>query len=125
MSAGTRSGVNWMRWNSTPSALGEGLDRQRLGQAGHALDQEVAAGQEGDDHPLEQAVLADDDPLDLVEDLLERGLAASSAGTGLPALIWSARRRPRRRSRSGPRSRCRRSRRLPAGLARPVTIPIT
>ena len=52
--------------------VGEGVHGQRLGQAGHALDEQVAPGQESDDHPLEQDVLADDDPLDLIEHLLER-----------------------------------------------------
>ena len=52
--------------------LGERLDGHRLGQAGHALDEQVAAGQEGDDHPLEQVVLADDDLLDLVQQALHR-----------------------------------------------------
>ena len=52
--------------------LRERLHRHRLGEAGHALDEEVAAREQGDDHPLEQRVLADDDALDLVEHLLER-----------------------------------------------------
>ena len=64
--------MNWMRWNSPPIACGERLHRHRLGEPGHALDEEVAAGEQGDDHALEQRVLADDDALDLVEDLLER-----------------------------------------------------
>ena len=103
----------------------EGLHRQRLGQPGHALDEQVAAGHEGDDHPLEQHVLADDDPLDLVEHLLERCLAGPSADTGLPGAhlagapaappavpIGTANPMPAKSS-------------APAGLARPVTIPIT
>ena len=52
--------------------LGEGLHRHRLGQPGHPLDKEVAAGEQCHDHALEQGVLADDDPLHLVEHLLER-----------------------------------------------------
>jgi hypothetical protein len=50
----------------------QGLHGQRLGQAGHAFDQQVALGQHGDQHALEEAVLADDDALDLVEDLLHQ-----------------------------------------------------
>ena len=57
--------------------LGERLHRHRLGEPGHALDEEVAAGQQGDDHALEQRVLADDHPLDLVEHLLERRSSVS------------------------------------------------
>ena len=54
--------------------VGEGLDRERLGEAGDALEQEVAAREERDEDPLEHLVLADDDPADLVED----GLAGQS-----------------------------------------------
>ena len=52
--------------------LRERLDGERLGQAGHALDQHVAAGQQGYDQPFEQDVLAHDGLLDLVEHLLDR-----------------------------------------------------
>ena len=52
--------------------LGERLHRHRLREPGHALDEKMAAREQGDDHPLEQRVLADDDALDLVEHLLER-----------------------------------------------------
>ena len=47
------------------------LDRQRLREAGHALDQEMASGDEADEHALEHLVLAGDDALDLDERLLE------------------------------------------------------
>ena len=55
--------------------LGQGLDRHGLGQAGHALDEDVAAREQRDDQPLQQVVLADDDLLDLVEQPLHRGRA--------------------------------------------------
>ena len=51
---------------------GERLHGQRLGQAGHALDEDVPAGQQRDQQPLEQHVLADDGLLDLVQHLLHR-----------------------------------------------------
>ena len=51
---------------------GERLDRQRLGHAGHTLEQQVALGQQADQHPLDQPVLADDHPLDLVDGSLQR-----------------------------------------------------
>ena len=38
---------------------------------GHALDQEVAAGEQADEHPLEHRLLAGDDAPDLEERLLE------------------------------------------------------
>ena len=69
-SAGTRSGVNWMRLEPAAHRAGERLDRQRLGQAGHALDQQVAAREQRDQHALEEVVLADDDLLHLVEQML-------------------------------------------------------
>ena len=52
--------------------VGDGLDRQRLGQPGHALQQHVASGQERHEHALEHRLLADDHPLDLEERRLER-----------------------------------------------------
>ena len=78
--------------------IGERLDRQRLGETGHALDEHVAAGEERDGQPFEQLVLPDDDLLHLVEHLLHRltvvgmavpwvlpsrvGSSVSSAGCG-------------------------------------------
>ena len=59
------------------------LDRQRLREAGHALDQEVAARDEADEHALEHLVLARDHPLDLDERLLE--LRPVVGGLGVPA----------------------------------------
>ena len=55
-----------------PDRLRERLHRHRLREAGHALDEQVATREQGDDHALEQRVLADDDALDLVQNLLER-----------------------------------------------------
>ena len=46
--------------------------RQRLGQARHALDQQVALREHGHHHAFEEAVLPDDDTLDLVEDALHQ-----------------------------------------------------
>ncbi len=45
--------------------LGEGLHRQRLGDARNTLEQHVPLGEQADEHPFDQLVLADDDPLDL------------------------------------------------------------
>ena len=59
--------MNWILRNGRSRALASAAHRPGLGQAGHALDQDVASGQEGDDEPLQQAPLADDlslDPLD-------------------------------------------------------------
>ena len=51
--------------------LGQGLDGERLGEAGHALDQHVAAGEQADQQAVEQVVLADDDLAQLGLDPLE------------------------------------------------------
>ena len=67
--------------------LGERLHRHRLGEPGHPLDEEVAACEQCDDHPLEQGVLADDDPLHLVEHLLERRVECGLVDSWLPHLV--------------------------------------
>ena len=71
MSDGMRSGVNWMRVNVPPSALRERRHGQRLAEAGDAFEEAVAAGEQADEHPLEDALLADDDAPKLDEHLLE------------------------------------------------------
>ena len=48
--------------------LGQGADQQRLGQAGHAGQQAVAAGEERDQQLIDGLVLADDDLAQLVAD---------------------------------------------------------
>lgn len=60
MSAGSRSGVNWMRWNFGFQAGGQVLDRLGLGQSGGALDQQVAVGEQGDQQPVDQPLLTED-----------------------------------------------------------------
>ena len=71
-SAGTRSGVNWMRWKLPRTVRGERLHRQRLGEARHAFDQQVPLREDRHQHALEEVVLADDDLLHLVEDALHQ-----------------------------------------------------
>ena len=65
--------MNWMRLNSPPIASASVLMAIVLARPGHALDEDVAAGEERDDQPLQQVVLADDDLLDLVQQALHRG----------------------------------------------------
>ena len=38
----------------------EGADEERLGEAGHALEQHMAVGQQGDEHALDDGILAND-----------------------------------------------------------------
>ncbi len=64
--------MNWIRLNSPPIEFGEGTDGHGLGETGNALHEDVTAGQQRDDQPFEQVVLADDDLLDLVEQSLHR-----------------------------------------------------
>ena len=60
---------------------GEGLADEGLGQAGHALEQAVAARQEAHDQALDGPVLADDDLLDLEDRGLEAlGVVGGGAG---------------------------------------------
>ena len=60
--------------------VAERAHRQRLGEAGHALEQHVAAGEQTDEDALDHVRLADDDLADLGEDPLDEGaLAATSS----------------------------------------------
>src|SRR5690606_13828017 len=47
-------------------ALGQGAHQHRLAETGHALEQRVAAAQDGGDDALDDLVLADDQRRDLV-----------------------------------------------------------
>ena len=65
MSPGIRSGVNCTRLVSTDERRGEGAHQQRLGDAGHALHQHVAAAEQRDEQAGDGGVLADDGLADL------------------------------------------------------------
>ena len=60
MSLGIRSGVNWTRLKRQVERLRDGLDHEGLGQAGHADEQGVAAGEDGGEDAVDHVVLADD-----------------------------------------------------------------
>ena len=60
----------------------EGLDRQGLGEAGDALEQDVSAGQQADEDAFEHRVLADDDAADLEEDRFGRRAGVVGIGEG-------------------------------------------
>jgi hypothetical protein len=49
--------------------VAEGADGERLGEAGHALDQQMALREHRHHHALQEMVLADDNLLHLVEDV--------------------------------------------------------
>jgi hypothetical protein len=59
-SVGIRSGVNWMRLNLTAQRARHRAHQQRLGGAGQAGDEAVAADQQRDQQLLHDLVLADD-----------------------------------------------------------------
>ena len=54
--------------------LGQRRDQQRLGEAGHADDQAVAADEQRQQHQVDHVVLADDQFLQLGDDLLPAGV---------------------------------------------------
>ena len=56
----------------TADHVGERLGGERLGEAGHGLEQAVAATEQTDEQPFEEPGLADDHLAQLEEDLLER-----------------------------------------------------
>ena len=64
--------MNWIRWKLPPSTCAVVLIVSVFASPGHALDQEVAAGEQADEHALEHPVLARDHPLDLEQGLLEQ-----------------------------------------------------
>ena len=102
---------------------GDGLDRQRLGEARYALEQHVPAGEQADEQTLEHRVLTDDHSLDLVQCLLQgaaRLLArsrrvvnfASRVGVVHEVLVvrgWIQRSRPNQRRERAPPSTSRAS----------------
>ena len=48
----------------------QGLDQQGLGQAGHPLEEHVAAGEQGDEKPFDDGLLADDGLADFFAEFL-------------------------------------------------------
>ena len=59
--------MNWIRENLTFRQFGQRLDRQGLGQPGHAFQQHMPVGQQPDHQPLDQVGLADDHLAQFVE----------------------------------------------------------
>ncbi|MHC2341521.1 hypothetical protein ACVMIL_002687 [Bradyrhizobium barranii subsp. barranii] len=66
MSDGIKSGVNWMRLASRPSVTPSVSTSVGLGEAGHADQQRMAAGEDGDERVLDHPILAKDDGPDCV-----------------------------------------------------------
>ena len=79
MSDGTRSGVNWIREKVPPTTLAKVSTASVLATPGTPSMQQVALGQQADQHPLDQPVLADDHPLDLEDRAFQQGGVAGRA----------------------------------------------
>jgi hypothetical protein len=56
--------------------LGERADRERLRQPGHALEQDVAAGEKADEQTVDHVFLSDDAQRDLAADVLDQAASA-------------------------------------------------
>jgi hypothetical protein len=54
-------------------AGGQRFHGEGFGQAGHAFEQHVAVGQQADDQPLGQIILADDDLAEFIEQRMREG----------------------------------------------------
>ena len=61
MSAGIRSGVNWMREKSRSSVLASVRTSSVLPKPGHAFEQAVPADEQAGQHAVDDVVVADDD----------------------------------------------------------------
>ena len=72
MSAGIRSGVNWMRWKLQVEQLGQRPHQQRLGQPGRAGQQAVPARQHRGQQLIDRLGLPDDDLAQLGADARPR-----------------------------------------------------
>ena len=65
--------MNWIRANEPPSTEAVVLIASVFARPGHALDQQVPAGEQADEQPLEHRLLAGDHAPDLEQRLLELG----------------------------------------------------
>ncbi len=79
MSEGIRSGRELDAPELEAERLRDGAHHQRLGGAGHAGDQAVAADEERDQDLVEHLLLADDDLAHLREDAVAHGVKALDA----------------------------------------------
>ena len=74
-----------------PEDVSQRFDRKSLGQAGDALDQEMAAGQEGHEDALQQFVLPGDHALDLEHRAFERIPDGARLGNEADGVVESMR----------------------------------
>ena len=69
-SVGSRSGVNWMRLKRAAAGAREAARQHRLADAGHVLDQQVAAAHQRHHGKLHLGTLADDDAFYVIDEAL-------------------------------------------------------
>ena len=71
-----------MRANVPPTTLANVSTASVFATPGHALEQQVPAGEQADEHPLDQPVLPDDHPLDLEHRAFEQLAVVRGGGHG-------------------------------------------
>ena len=71
MSAGIRSGVNWMREYLSCKARGQSAQKRSLAEARHAFQEHMAAGQHADEDAVDDVLLAHDYLGDLGPDVVQ------------------------------------------------------
>ena len=92
MSAGIRSGVNWMREYFRCSTRESVRNSVVLPRPGNAFEQHVAAREQADEHAVDDVLLADDDLSNFCADPVELRGGELKSGIGLhPDYIISAR----------------------------------
>ena len=75
-SEGSRSEVNWMRWNEQWKEFASGLRQRRLAHAGHIFDEQVALGEQRHDREADDFILSANDTRNRIlqlRDLVGRG----------------------------------------------------
>ena len=77
MSAGIRSGVNWIRLKSSEQRVGQGPDQQGLAQPRDPFQQRMAADEQAGQDAVDDVVVADDHLGDLG---LDAGIGVAELG---------------------------------------------
>ena len=68
--------MNWILWNFRGDRFADRIDRQRLGETGYALEQDVPTGEQSDEDALDHHVLADHDLVHFVKNRIDEGALA-------------------------------------------------
>ena len=87
MSAGIRSGVNWMREYFRCSTRESVRSSVVFPSPGNAFEQHMAARQQTDQYAVDDFLLSDDDLSDFIADAFELGGSELESGIGLHRII--------------------------------------